>query len=133
MTVTETGNIAMPLELSDLVAHNDGDEEEDKQLVSQWMCDIYRDFTAPQFSNPVVTQCFLCNAFLCKSCAQNWRAVVNGLMCPRTVSLCAPCWIRYTVSDSDEGSDSGCSDGSRSRSRSPSSRSRSRTPLPRYR
>ena len=34
MTVTETGNIAMPLELSDLVAHNDGDEEEDQQLVS---------------------------------------------------------------------------------------------------
>ena len=34
MTVTETGNIAMPLELNDLVAHNDGDEEEDQQLVS---------------------------------------------------------------------------------------------------
>ena len=34
MTFTETGNIAMPLELSDLVAHNDGDEEEDQQLVS---------------------------------------------------------------------------------------------------
>ena len=71
LTFTETGNIAMPLELSDLVAHNDGNEEEVKQLVSQWMCDICRDFTTPQFSNPVVTQCFLCNAFLCKSCAQS--------------------------------------------------------------
>ena len=120
----------MPLELSDLVAHNDGDEEEVKQLVSQWMCDTCRDFTTPQFSNPVVTQCFFCNAFLCKSCAKNWRTVVNGQQaCPTT---CIPCWIRSVVSDSDEGSDSGCSDGSRSRSRSPSSRSRSRSPLPRY-
>ena len=121
----------MPLELSDLVAHNDGNEEEVKQLVSQWMCDICRDFTTPQFSNPVVTQCFFCNAFLCKSCAETFRIFVNGQQAyPRT---CIPCWIRTGVSESDEGSDSCCSDGSRSRSRSPSSRSRSRSALPRYR
>ena len=81
MTVTETGNIAMPLELSDLVAHNDGNEEEVKQLVSQWMCDICRDFTTPQFTNPVVTQCFVCKAFLCKSCAETFRIFVNGQHC----------------------------------------------------
>jgi len=78
LTFTETGNISMPLELSDLVAHNDGNEEEVKQLVLQWMCDTCRDFTTPQFFNPVVTQCFFCNAFLCKSCAETCRIFVNG-------------------------------------------------------
>ena len=36
----------MLLELSDLVVYNDGNEEEVKQLVSQWMCDTCRDFHA---------------------------------------------------------------------------------------
>ena len=116
--------MAMPFELSDQIADNDGDEEENQQLVSQWMCDVCRALDTPQFSNPVVTQCVRCKAFLCSHCLVY---PPSQLLTPLDWSTCMFCWRTLwqdDISDSDEGSDFGCSDGSRSRSRSP---------LPRYR
>ena len=67
--------MAMPFELSDQIADNDGDEEENQQLVSQWMCDVCRDLDTPEFSNPVVMQCVVCKAFLCRHCRMYPRSV----------------------------------------------------------
>ena len=67
--------MAMPFELSSQVADNCGEEEEDRQLVSQWMCDVCRDLDTPEFSNPVVMQCVVCKAFLCRHCRMYPRSV----------------------------------------------------------
>ena len=120
----------MPPETSNEIAHEAGDEEEDRQPVSQWMCDVCLDFGTPQFDNPVVTQCFVCKAFLCNSCVMYGRGrcrrnLLTGQKVPLypragdPSSTCSSCFTlpaSESSGDTDEGSDSGRSDGSLSRS-----------------
>ena len=118
----------MPLETVNELRHDTGDEERDRQPVSQWMCDVCVEFDTVRFDNPVVTQCFVCKAFLCESCVmyerfRYRRNLVTGQKVPLypragdPSSTCSSCWtLRAWESpgDSDEGSDSGRSDDSRS-------------------
>ena len=43
-----------------------GDEAEEPQPVSQWMCDICQSQSEPRFQNPAITRSFFCQAHICQ-------------------------------------------------------------------
>ena len=102
-----------------------GDEAEESQPVSQWMCDICQSQSEPRFENPAITRCFVCQAHICQEHAWyntrelRWNPVIGRMvpLHPETAA-CPGCHITSASEPSsdhdsvyDDGSDSNSSAG----------------------